>query len=64
MQQPNHPDHALYSSARDAVATLERGLGRDYDDNSENKGRPLRVTCRLETEPARRADVFGICEFD
>lgn len=37
---------------------------RSYDDNSENKGRPLRITCRLESEPARRADVFGICELD
>ncbi len=37
---------------------------RNYDDNGEHKGRPLRIICRLESEPARRSDVFGICEFD
>ena len=37
---------------------------RSYKDNSENEGRPLRVTCRLESKPARHSKVFGICEFD
>lgn len=37
---------------------------RNYDDNGEHQGKPLRITCRLEAEPARRAEVFGICEFD
>ena len=46
MQQPSHPDHALYSSARDAVATLERGLGRDYDDNSEKLAQASTVLAR------------------
>ena len=36
----------------------------NYEHNSENEGRALRITCRLETEPARRSEVFGICEFD
>lgn len=37
---------------------------RDYDLNSELDGKPIRVTCRLESAPARRGKVFGICEFD
>ena len=36
----------------------------DYDHNGELDGRPLRLTCRLESEPALRLRVFGICEFD
>lgn len=37
---------------------------RNYDTNGEHQGLPLRVTCRLESEPVRRAEIFGICEFD
>ncbi len=57
----------------DQIITIQHGgkaykawahFKRNYDDNGEHKGRPLRITCRLETEPARRLDVFGICEFD
>jgi hypothetical protein len=36
----------------------------NYDDNGELKGKPIRLTCRLESQPARRGEVFGICELD
>lgn len=35
---------------------------RDYDENGELNGKPIVMTCRLETEPQRRGEVFGICE--
>jgi hypothetical protein len=34
---------------------------RNYDDNGEI-GRPIQMTCRLEREPERHGEVFGICE--
>ncbi len=34
----------------------------DYNNNGELKGKPIRITCRLETDPVRRGDLFGICE--
>ena len=38
---------------------------RNYDDNGE-LGRPIRLSCRLETEPAKRPasydSVFGVCD--
>jgi hypothetical protein len=37
---------------------------RNYDDNGELGGRPIRMTCRLESEPKRRGEVFGICELN
>lgn len=46
MEQTSHPDHALYSSARDAVAAMERGLGRNYDDNSEKLAQASTVLAR------------------
>jgi len=36
---------------------------RDYDNNSENGGRPIKVVCRLEGEPVRRGQIMGLCEF-
>ena len=36
---------------------------RDYDNNSENGGRAIRVLCRLDSEPVRRGQVMGLCEF-
>jgi hypothetical protein len=36
----------------------------NYDDNGELQGKPIRLTCRLESHPTRRGDVFGICELD
>ena len=36
----------------------------DYNNNGELKGKPIRITCRLETDPVRRGDLFGICEPD
>lgn len=36
----------------------------NYDDNGELKGKPIRLTCRLESQPVRRGEVFGICELD
>jgi hypothetical protein len=37
---------------------------RDYDNNGELDGRPIRITCHLDKPPARRGNVFGICEVD
>lgn len=39
-------------------------LKRNYRDNGELDGRPIRLTCRLEAEPQLRGKVFGICEID
>lgn len=36
----------------------------NYDDNGELDGRPIKITCRLETPPQRRGSVYGICEID
>jgi hypothetical protein len=36
----------------------------NYDANGELKGKPIRLTCRLESQPVRRGDVFGICELE
>jgi hypothetical protein len=33
----------------------------DYEENDELR-RPIRLVCRLESEPTRRGEVFGICE--
>jgi len=35
---------------------------RDYDNNGELDGKPIALTCKLDTEPQRRGEVFGICE--
>jgi hypothetical protein len=37
---------------------------RNYDNNGELGGRAIRMTCRLEREPERRGEVFGICELN
>lgn len=37
---------------------------RDYDLNSELDGKLIRITCRLESAPARRGNVVGICELE
>lgn len=34
----------------------------EYAENGELKGRPISLTCRLEAEPARHGEVYGICE--
>jgi hypothetical protein len=34
----------------------------EYANNGELKGKPIRITCRLENQPSRHGDVFGICE--
>lgn len=34
----------------------------DYDENGELDGKPINVTCRLDAEPQRRGEVFGLCE--
>lgn len=36
---------------------------RNYDDNGEI-GKPIHMTCRLEREPERHGEVFGICELN
>jgi hypothetical protein len=36
----------------------------DYTDQGELAGKPIRLTCRLENEPVRRGDLFGICELE
>ena len=35
---------------------------RDYKLNGELDGKPIVMTCRLESEPAHTGKVFGICE--
>ena len=37
---------------------------RNYRDNGELDGRPIRMTCRLDSEPQSRGKVFGVCELD
>lgn len=37
---------------------------RNYREEGELDGRPIRLTCRLETEPQSRGKVFGVCELD
>ncbi len=34
----------------------------DYKLNGELQGKPIRIICRLETQPTRRGEIFGICE--
>jgi hypothetical protein len=37
----------------------------NYDDKGELAGKPMKLVCRLETEPKRRGDgIYGICEFE
>jgi hypothetical protein len=36
----------------------------DYDLNSENGGRPLRLVCELAGEPAGHGKIFGLCRFE
>lgn len=33
-----------------------------YNENDELGGRPISLMCRLESQPARHGEVFGICE--
>jgi hypothetical protein len=37
---------------------------RSYKEDSENNGKPLVVTCRLEAERALHGEVSGLCEFN
>ena len=46
MDQPDHPDHALYRSGREAVERLEAGLGRTYGANSERLAQSATVLAR------------------
>ncbi len=46
MDQPSHPDHALYRGGREAVERLEAGLGRAYDANSERLAQSATVLAR------------------
>lgn len=46
MDHPNHPDHALYRSSREAVERLEAGLGRAFDANSEKLAQSATVLAR------------------
>ena len=46
MDQPGHPDHALYRSSREAVERLETGLGRAFDANSEKLAQSAAVLAR------------------
>jgi hypothetical protein len=36
----------------------------DYDPNTENGGRPIDVTCRLDAERKEHGEVMGLCEFN
>lgn len=46
IEQPGHPDHALYRSGRSAVEAMEAGLGRGYDANSERLAMAATVLAR------------------
>jgi hypothetical protein len=35
-----------------------------YKPNSENDGRPIKVTCHLEAERSLHGGVSGLCDFD
>jgi hypothetical protein len=37
---------------------------RNFRDDGELDGRPIRMTCRLDSEPQSRGKVFGVCELD
>lgn len=37
---------------------------RNFRNNGELDGRPIRLTCRLEAEPVKRGEVFGIGEIE
>jgi hypothetical protein len=37
---------------------------RNYRDNGELDGHPIRMTCRPESEPRLQGKVFGICELE
>ena len=37
---------------------------RSYDNDSENGGRPIVVTCKLDAERTKHGDVMGLCEFN
>jgi len=36
---------------------------RDYNENDENQGRPINVTCHLDAQRAKHGGVMGLCEF-
>jgi hypothetical protein len=38
---------------------LDKG---NYEENGELNGKPIVLVCRLETEPKRTGEVFGICD--
>ena len=46
MDEPGHPDHALYLGARAGVERMEVGLGRGFDANSEALARSAVVLAR------------------
>jgi hypothetical protein len=37
---------------------------RDYNENDENQGHPIHVTCHLDAQRAKRGGVMGLCEFN
>lgn len=39
-------------------------LKQNYDDNGELQGKPISLTCRLETPPEHGGPVYGICDID
>lgn len=36
----------------------------NYRENGELNGKPITLTCRLESEPAFKGEIFGICAFE
>ncbi|MGH7470489.1 MAG: DUF6795 domain-containing protein [Longimicrobiales bacterium] len=34
----------------------------NYDENGELQGKPIMISCRLETEPKHTGEVYGICD--
>lgn len=37
---------------------------RNYRENGELAGKPIRMACNLDSEPQARGKVFGICELE
>lgn len=38
-------------------------IKRDYERDTEGEGKPIRVRCQLDAQPAKHGKVMGLCEF-
>lgn len=34
----------------------------NYEENGELQGKPISLVCRLENEPSRKGEIYGICD--